>query len=68
MGRVGKVTTRYRVVVVGTGKRGVHHAAAFAANSRFDLSGIADSDQTRLEAAASKFGSAKSGTDTQKLI
>ena len=68
MGRVGKVTTRYRVVVVGTGKRGVHHAAAFAANPRFELSGIADSDQTRLDAAAAKFGSAKSGTDTQKLI
>ena len=65
MGRVSKVTTRYRVVVVGTGKRGVHHAAGFAANPRFELSGIADSDQTRLDAAAAKFGSAKSGTDTQ---
>jgi predicted dehydrogenase len=62
------VTTRYRVVVVGTGKRGVHHAAAFAANPRFELAGIADSDQTRLEAAAAKFGSAKSGTDTRKLV
>ena len=62
------MTTRYRVVVVGTGKRGVHHAAGFAANPRFELAGIADSDQKRLEAAAAKFGSAKSGTDTQKLI
>ena len=61
------MTTRYRVVVVGMGKRGVHHAAAFAANPRFELAGIADSDQTRLDAAAAKFGSARSGTDTQKL-
>ena len=68
MGDVGKVTPRYRVVVVGTGKRGVHHAAAFAANPRFELAGLADSDQTRLEAAAAKFGSAKSGTSTQTII
>jgi predicted dehydrogenase len=68
VGGVGKVTPRYRVVVVGTGKRGVHHATAFAANPRFELAGIADSDQTRLAAAAAKFGSVKSGTDTQKVI
>jgi predicted dehydrogenase len=68
VGRVGKVTSRYRVAIVGTGKRGVHHAAAFAANPRFEVVGLADSDQTRLEAAAAKFGSAKSGTDTQKII
>ena len=67
MGRVGKVTTRHRVVVVGSGKRGVHHAAAFAANPRFELAGLADTDQARLDAAAAKFGSVKSGTDTQKL-
>lgn len=62
------MTPRYRVVVVGTGKRGVHHAAAFAANPRFELAGIADSDKTRLDAAAAKFGSARSGTDTLKLV
>jgi len=67
MGRVGEVSPRHRVVVVGTGKRGVHHAAAFAANPRFELVGLADSDQARLDAAAAKFGSAKTGTDTQKL-
>ena len=62
------MTARYRVVVVGTGKRGVHHAAAFAANPRFELAGLADSDQGRLDAAAAKFGSAKTATDTQKLV
>jgi predicted dehydrogenase len=68
VGWVGEVTARYRVAVVGTGKRGVHHAAAFAANPRFELVGLADSDQERLEAAAAKFGSAKSGTNTQKIV
>jgi predicted dehydrogenase len=68
VGQVGKVSRRYRVVVVGTGKRGVHHATAFAANPRFELAGLSDSDQRRLDAAAAKFGSAKSGTDTQKII
>jgi predicted dehydrogenase len=62
------VSPRYRVVVVGTGKRGVHHAAAFAANPRFELAGITDTDQTRLGAAAAKFGSAKSGTNTQNIV
>ena len=62
------MTARYRVAVVGTGKRGVHHAAAFAGNPRFELVGLADSDQTRLAAAAAKFGSARSGTDTQKIV
>ncbi len=62
------MTRRYRVVVVGTGKRGVHHAAAFAANPRFELAGITDTDQNRLDAAAAKFGSAKSGTNTQRIL
>ncbi len=68
MGHVGEVTPRYRVVVVGMGKRGVHHAAAFAANPRFELAGIASRDQKRLEAAAAKFGSAKSSSDASQLV
>ena len=39
-----EVMTRYRVVVVGMGKRGVHHATAFAANPRFELAGICSRD------------------------
>jgi len=62
------VTPRYRVVVAGMGKRGVHHAAAFAANPRFELAGIASRDQKRLEAAAAKFGSAKSSADASQLV
>ncbi len=46
----------YRVVVVGMGKRGMHHAAAFAANPRFELVGICDIDQKRLDDASAKLG------------
>ena len=37
----------YRVVVVGAGKRGMHHAAAFQANGRFEVAGICDIDAGR---------------------
>ena len=53
----------HRVVVVGTGKRGLHHAAAFAANPRFELVGLCDTDAGRLAAAAAKLPQAATGTD-----
>lgn len=55
------VMKRYRVVVVGTGKRGLHHAASFKANPRFELSGIADVDPARLQAAIEKLGELPAG-------
>ena len=61
------MTTRYRVVVAGMGKRGMHHAAAFAASSRFELVGIASRDQQRLTAAAGKLGDIRASTDVQAL-
>ena len=57
------MTTRYRVVVVGMGKRGVHHATAFAANPRFELAAICSRDSKRLEAAAAKLGNVRASTD-----
>ena len=57
----------YRVIVVGMGKRGVHHAAAFAANPRFELVGICSRDPQRLSAAASKLGRVKTSTDPSEL-
>jgi predicted dehydrogenase len=62
------VTTRYRVVVAGMGKRGVHHATAFAANKRFELAGIASRDQKRLDAALSKLGAIKNSRDAGRLV
>ena len=57
----------YKVVVVGMGKRGKHHAAAFKANPRFELAGICDIDRTKLEAAAADLGHPKIGTEAAAL-
>ncbi len=50
---------RYKVVVVGMGKRGTHHAQAFQANDRFELVAVCDRNPERAGAAAQKFGAAK---------
>ena len=60
------MSKKYRVVVVGMGKRGMHHALAFQANDRFEVAGVCDIDPARLDAAAAKFGAAK-GTDAREL-
>ena len=57
----------YRVVVVGMGKRGMHHATAFHANPRFELVGICDIDAARLQAAAQKLGNPATGADAAAL-
>jgi len=56
------MSDKYRVVVVGMGKRGMHHALAFQANENFEIAGVCDIDKDRLNAAAAKFSCA-SGTD-----
>jgi predicted dehydrogenase len=67
MGQGREVTARYRVIVVGMGKRGLHHAAAFAANPRFDLVGISSRDPKRLADAAAKLGDVKTSADSGAL-
>src|SRR3954463_4230384 len=49
------------------GKRGVHHATAFAANKRFELAGVASRDQKRLDAAVSNLGTVQSSRDASRL-
>ncbi len=49
------------------GKRGMHHASAFQANGRFEVAGICDIDQARLDAAAAKLGVAVKGTDAAQV-
>lgn len=44
------MSDKYRVLVVGMGKRGMHHALAFQANNRFEVAGVCDIDASRLEA------------------
>jgi len=58
---------RYRVLVVGMGKRGMHHAAAFQANERFELVGLCDIDEARVDAAAGKLGVTAKSTDARQL-
>ena len=58
---------KYKVVVVGMGKRGMHHASAFQANGRFEVAGICDIDQGRLDAAAAKLGVPVKGTDAREV-
>ena len=58
---------RYRVVVAGVGKRGMHHALAFQANPRFEIVGVCDIDQSRAEAAAAKLGAPVKGTDARQV-
>ena len=61
------MSKQYTAMVVGAGKRGMHHAAAFQANPRFKLVGLCDIDTTRLDAAAAKLGGVKTGTDASAL-
>jgi predicted dehydrogenase len=57
----------YRVVVVGTGKRGLHHAAAFKKNPRFELVGLADVSAAQLSKAAAELGVSETSADPAAL-
>lgn len=59
--------SKYSVLVVGMGKRGMHHAAAFNTNPRFHVAGICDIDAERLQDAAAKLGNPQTGADAAKL-
>ena len=59
--------TRYSVLVVGLGKRGLHHALAFQANPRFQVTGICDLEPGRLAAAAARLGHPQTGADAGAL-
>src|ERR1044071_4858228 len=58
---------KYTVLVVGMGKRGMHHATAFNANPRFKVTGICDIDAKRLDDAAAKLGNPEKGADAAAL-
>ena len=58
---------QYSVLVVGMGKRGLHHATAFNANPQFKVVGICDIDQKRLDDAAPALGNPQTGTDAAAL-
>lgn len=59
------MSQRYAVMVVGMGKRGAHHAAAFHAHPRFEVAGICDIDARRLD--PEPFGRPRVSTDAAAL-
>jgi predicted dehydrogenase len=61
------VANKYKVVVVGMGKRGMHHATAFQTNPRFEVAGICEIDKARLDDAAAKLGVGVKGTDAAEV-
>src|SRR4051794_35379119 len=58
---------RHRVVVVGLGKRGRHHALAFRNNPRFELAGLSTRNPARLREAAAELGVSQTNTDPLAL-
>ena len=58
---------KYRVVVAGLGKRGMHHALAFQANPRFEVVGLCDIDVGRLQEASARFGVTETSADAAEL-
>ncbi len=61
------MSAKYKVVVAGMGKRGMHHAAAFQANGRFEVAGICDVDSGRLAAAGTKYPAAVAGVNAAEV-
>ncbi|HSB17378.1 MAG TPA: Gfo/Idh/MocA family oxidoreductase [Bryobacteraceae bacterium] len=61
------MSDKYKVVVVGMGKRGMHHTLAFQADGRFEVAGVCDVDQSRLDAAAAKLGAPVKGLDAAQV-
>jgi predicted dehydrogenase len=60
-------TKVYKVMVVGVGKRGKHHAVAFQKNPRFEVVGLADSSAQQLGKAAAELGIQKTSLDALAL-
>jgi predicted dehydrogenase len=58
----------YTVAVAGLGKRGIHHAAAVAANPRFRLVGLCDPQADRVEAAKKRFGVEYGSPDASQML
>jgi len=59
--------TRYRVLVVGLGKRGRSHAMHFHAHPRFQVVGLCDIDAARLSETAAVLGNPQAGADAAAM-
>jgi predicted dehydrogenase len=58
---------RYRVLVVGMGKRGRHHATHFHASARFEVVGLCDVNPGKPSEAAPAVGGPRTGTDAAAM-
>ena len=58
----------YKVAVAALGKRGMSHATAVKNNPRFELVGVCDIDEARVEAARAQLGVSYGGTDAVKML
>jgi predicted dehydrogenase len=58
---------RYKVLVVGLGKRGKHHASHFHANASFEVVGLCDVVPAQLTGFASTVGNPLTGTDAAAM-
>ncbi|MFQ5930280.1 MAG: Gfo/Idh/MocA family protein [Acidobacteriota bacterium] len=61
------MSKKYKVVVVGLGKRGKHHATTFHNSDRFEVAGIGGRDRSRLEPLAAGLGNPEINTDAPSL-
>jgi predicted dehydrogenase len=59
---------RYTVVVVGLGKRGMHHLEAFHANPRFQVVGVADHHPEKIAAATKLAGAIATASEPAELL
>jgi predicted dehydrogenase len=58
----------YTVAIAGLGKRGNHHAEAFSQNPRFEIVGLCDIDQERMEAAGQRFGVSYTNSGVAQML
>ncbi|MHB0912962.1 MAG: Gfo/Idh/MocA family protein [Armatimonadota bacterium] len=58
----------YTVAITGCGKRGKVHADLFNKNPRFEVVGVNDVDNTRMEECAALAGSPRMFTDTAEML
>jgi predicted dehydrogenase len=58
----------YKVAIAALGKRGMHHATAIKNNTRFELVGVCDIDEARVEAARAQLGVSYGSNDAVKML
>ena len=58
----------YKVAIAALGKRGMSHATAVKNNPRFELVGVCDIDEARVEAARAQLGVSCGSNDAVKML